>query len=203
MNIRADVSAKVWRSLIFTIAFLSLLAIPGSAQLHRLNAMPVVTASTVSPQLPNGVKIASSVSLDGQPITHMYTQWESGRTYLYIEHGRESLTTVDVTKTTKPQIVSHAPAKITPAQYEELAEGGTVQVSPLWQVNAVIDNLGGRGVLSVLNSSDPADEKLLQALGPDYSNLACRDNRLVFFASPSQLLIVQDKRLAAIDRTID
>jgi hypothetical protein len=133
----------------------------------------------------------------------MYTQWEYGRTYLYIEHGRQSLTTVDVTKKRNPQIVNHTPGRVEPLRYKELAEGGTIQVSPLWHVNAGSDNLGGREKCSVLESSDPDDAKLLQAFGLGYSNLADRDDRLVYFASPSQLLILQDKRFTAIDYTVD
>jgi hypothetical protein len=70
-------------------------------------------------------------------------------------------------------------------------------------VNAGIDNLGGRGVLSILESGDPADVDLLNAFGPEYSNLADRDDRVVYFASPSQLLILQDKRFTVIDYTVD
>ena len=47
---------------------------------------------------------------------------------------------------------------------------------------------------SVLEVSDPKDANLLGALGPEYSNLADRDRRLVYFASPSQLLVIQDNR---------
>ena len=31
------------------------------------------------------------------------TQWEYGRTYLYIEHGQRSLTTVDITEKRNPR----------------------------------------------------------------------------------------------------
>jgi hypothetical protein len=51
---------------------------------------------------------------EGQPVTRMYTQWEYGRTYLYIEHGREQLTTVDVTKKQHPKVVNHEPAQVQP-----------------------------------------------------------------------------------------
>lgn len=185
------------------VLFLSLATGSGFAQVHIVNALPAVAATTENIQLPKGVKILGQVDLDGRPVTRMYTQWEYGRTYLYIEHGGgEPLTAVDVTKKWNPQIANHTPGKVTPARYEELAEGGTIQISPLWHVNTGIDNLGGRGTLSVLNSSDPVDAALLRAFEARYSNLADRDGRLVYFASPSQLLIVQDKRFLAIDFTV-
>ena len=189
-------------SLVATGVVLLSLAAPGFTQMHMLNAVPAA-ATTGNVQLPKGVQVVGHVPLDGRPVTRMYTQWEYGRTYLYIEHGRQSLTTVDVTKKRNPQIVSHRPGKVEPLRYKELAEGGTIQVSPLWHVNAGIDNLGGHGMCSVLGSSDPEDAKLLQTFGLRYSNLADRDDRLVYFASPSQLLILQDKRFTAIDYTLD
>jgi hypothetical protein len=64
---------------------------------------------------------------------------------------------------------------------------------------ACIDNVGGREMYSILESLDPDDAKLLEALGPQYSNPADRDRRLVYFTSPSQLVVVQDNRLIAID----
>ena len=134
-------------------------------------------------QLPKGVEVIGRVALNGQPVIRMYTQWEYGRTYLYIEHGRQSLTAVDITQKRNPQIVNHAPEKITPVRYEDLADGGTIQISPLWNVNAGIDSLGGRGMLSILHSGDPADAEVLNAFGPGYNNLADRDDRLVYFAS--------------------
>ena len=66
-------------------------------------------------------------------------------------------------------------------------------------MNAGYDNLGGRGMLGTLDNSNPDEAKLLQAIGTGYSNLADRDSRLVYFVSPSQLLIVQDNRMTAID----
>ena len=92
-------------------------------------------------------------------------QWEYGRTYLYIEHDRQSMTTVDVTRKQKPQLVHHAPAQVEPARYEDLAEGGTLDVSPPWHVNAGIDNVGGRGMFSILEARDVDDAELLQAFG--------------------------------------
>ena len=198
----ATISNRI--SLVATgVLLLSLAAAPGFTQMHMLNAVPAVATTTGNVQLPKGVQVVGRVPLDGQPITRMYTQWEYGRTYLYIEHGRQLLTTVDVTKKRNPQVVTHAPGTVEPLRYEELADGGTIQVSSLWHVNAGIDNLGGRGALSILKSGDPADADLLNAFGPEYSNLADRDDRVVYFASPSQLLILQDKRFTAIDYTVD
>jgi hypothetical protein len=197
----ANVTDRI--SLIAASVLLLVLAAPGFAQTHIVNAFPAAAASTANKQLPNGVKIIARVQLEGQPVTRMYTQWEYGRTYLYIEHGQQSLTTVDVSKKRSPQIANHAPGRVEPERYEQLAEGGTILVSPMWHVNAGIDNLGGRGMLSILQSGDPADAKLLEAFGPGYCNLADRDHRLVYFASPSQLLVVQDNRMTAIDYTFD
>lgn len=187
-------------SLVTSVLFLSLAA-PGFAQTHIVNALPAVAASTADTQLPKGVKVVARVSLDGRPVTRMYTQWEYGRTYLYIEHGRQPLTAVDVTNKGNPQVVNHTPGKAEPQRYQELAEGGTIQVSPLWNVNPGIDNVGGRGMRSILENSDPEDAKLLQTFGPAYNDLPDRDRRLVYFASASQLLIVQDNRLTLIDYT--
>ena len=78
-------------------------------------------ASSSSPQAPKGVKVLARVPLDGLPVTRMYTQWEHGRPYLYVEHGGRQLTTVDVTKKQNPQLVDHEPAMIQPRRYEELA----------------------------------------------------------------------------------
>jgi len=174
-------------------------AAPAFAQTRTVNAVPAFVVGSANPQLPKGTKVVVRIPLEGLPVTRMYTQWEHGRTYLYLEHGRQSLTTVDVTKKQNPQVVSHEPGKVVPARYEQLFEGGSIQVSPLWSVNAGIDNFGGRGMLSILDSGDPDDAKLLQAIGNGYSDLADRDRRLVYFASSSQLLIVQDNRMTAID----
>lgn len=191
------------RASLVTILFLSVANAGGFAQMHMVNALPAVAAATENTQLPKGVEVIGRVALDGQPVIRMYTQWEYGRTYLYIEHSRQSLTAVDVTQKRNPEVVNHVPAKITPVRYEELAEGGTIQISPLWNVNAGIDNLGGCGMLSILHSGDPADAEVLNAFSPEYSNLADRDDRLVYLASASQLLILRDKRLTAIDYTVN
>ena len=164
-----------------------------------IDAVPAFPVSSANPQLPKGVKVVGSIPLEGRPVTRMYNQWDHGRTYLYVEHGPQSLTAVDVSKKHNPQIVVHEPARIEPARYEQLFEGGTIQVLPFWSVNAGYDNLGGRGMLGTLDNSNPDEAKLLQAIGTGYSNLADRDSRLVYFVSPSQLLIVQDNRMTAID----
>ena len=169
------------------------LAFPASAQTNLLNVLPAIAVSSSSSQLPKGVKIVARVALEGMPVTGMYTQREYGRTYLYIEHGQQSITTVDITKKRNPRLVDHEPAKVDPVVYEELFEGGTIEVSRR-HVFGDLDNRGGGKMQDVLNSDDPQDAKLLQALGPRNSNLADRDSRLVYFASPSQLLIVQDNR---------
>ena len=181
------------------VFFLSVAA-PAVSQTRVVNAAFGVTSA--SPQAPKGVKVLARVPLDGLPVTRMFTQWESGRTYLYIEHGGQALTTVDVTKKKNPQVVNHEPGNVEPKRYEELAEaGGSIEVSPQWHVNAGVDNslVGGRGMFSTLESGDPDDAPLLQAFGRDSSNLADRDRHLIFFASETQLLIVEDGRWKGID----
>jgi hypothetical protein len=182
------------------VLFLSLAA-PASSQTRVANA--ALAASSASSQAPKGVKVLARVPLDGLPVTGMYTQWEYGRTYLYIEHGRQQSTAVDVTKKQNPQVVDHEPAKVEPKQYEELAEGGSIEVSPLWHVNPGFDNVGGRGMFSILESGDLDDARLLQAFGRESSNLADLDCHLIFFASSTQLVIVEDGRWKGMDYTIN
>ena len=191
------------------LVFLSLAA-PAFSQTSVMNAAFGVASTGVastSPQAPKGVNVLARVPLDGLPVTRMFTQWEYGRTYLYIEHGGQPLTTVDVTKKKNPQVVNHEPGKVEPKRYAEIggADGGTIEVSPQWHVNAGVDNslVGGRGMFSMLESSDPDDAPLLQAFGRESSNLADRDRRLIFFASPTQLLIVEDGRWKRINYTAD
>ena len=197
------VKTKVFATLsdgIVWIAVVScLLSIPAFAQTRIMNAAPAFAIGSASPEMPSGTKVVTRVALNGQPVTRMYTQLEYGRTYLYIEHAGQPLTTVDISKKKNPQVVNHAPGNIEPTVYEQLFEGGSIAVTPRQEVSAGIDNLGGRGLRSILESSNPDDAKLLQAFGPAYANLACRDRRLVFFASPSQLVVVQDNRMTAID----
>jgi hypothetical protein len=52
---------------------------------------------------------------------------------------------------------------------------------------------------SALERDDANDAKLLGAFGQGYVNLADRDRQWVYFASPSQLLVVQDNRMREID----
>jgi hypothetical protein len=185
---------------IMGIAALSLLLVrPMSAQIRFMNAVPAGAVSSVNPELPRGTKIISHVSLNGASVTRMYTQLEYGRTYLYIEHGRYALTTVDISNKQNPHVVKHAPENIDPVVYQQLFEGGSIEVSPSPKFQAGIDSAGGRGMRSVLESGDPSDAKLLGAFGRGYVNLADRDRRLVYFASPSQLLVVQDNRMTEID----
>jgi len=66
-----------------------------------------------------------------------------------------------------------------------------------------VDNVGGRGTFSILESANPDDVPLLQAFGRESSNLADRDRNLIFFASPAQLLIVEDVRWNGVDYTIN
>jgi hypothetical protein len=187
------------RALVF---FLSL-AVPAFSQTRVMNALPAAAVFWANTQVPKGVKVLAQVPLDGLPVTRMYTQWEYGRTYLYIEQGRQQLTTVDVTRKQSPQVVNHEPATVEHSWYQELAEGGTIEVSPSRHVNAGVDNVGGRGMFSILENNNPDDAALLQAFGHEGSNLADRDRRLIFFASHTQLLIVEDGRWKGMDYTIN
>ena len=62
-----------------------------------------------------------------------------------------------------------------------------------------MSSAGGRGMRSVLERGDASDAKLLGVFGQGYVNLAACDRQLVYFASPSQLLVVQDNRMRGID----
>jgi hypothetical protein len=99
------------------------LAATAIAQPSVVNAIPAAALSFASAQAPKGVKVLARVSLDGQPVTRMYTQWASGRTYLYIENGREQLITVDVTKKQHPKVVNHDPAQVQPHDTNNLLKG--------------------------------------------------------------------------------
>jgi hypothetical protein len=180
------------------VFFLSLAA-PAVSQTNLVNAVPGAAVSSASTPVPKGVKVLAQVPLPGLPVTRMYTQWESGRNFLYIEHGSEPITTLDVTKKRNPQVVNHEPALVEPRQYEQLAEGAEIIVAPPVRVVPGADNLGRRGMPSILESRNAADAPLLQAFGRDSSNLADRDRNLIFFASPTQLVIVEDHRLYGMD----
>jgi hypothetical protein len=175
--------------------FCTSLTLPAFAQVAPVDMLPAVAMSSSIAPLPNGVKILARVPLEGTPVTRMYTQREYGHTFLYIEHGPQSLTTVDVTKKRTPRIVEHRPAQVEPVRYELLSEGGSMENWPR-HVTAGVDNLGIFN--SVLESSDPNDAKLLQVFAEN-TNLVDRDSRLVYFASRSQLLIVQDNRPTRFD----
>jgi len=174
------------------------LTLPALGQVSRMDMFPAAAVSSPSASLPEGVKLLARVPLQGMPITRMYTQREHRHTFLYIEHGPQALTTVDVTKKQSPRIVEHEPAKVEGVRYEPLSEGGTIENWPR-HVTAGVDNLGSRR--SVLQSSDPKDAKLLQAFVAEITNLVDRDGRLVYFASRSQLLIIQDDRWSPFDLT--
>ena len=169
-----------------------------SATTPAISQTRVVDAAVAAPsaglQAPKGVKVLARVPLDGVPVTRMYTQWESGRTYLYLEHTPQQIVAVDITKKNNPLIVDHAPGKIESVRYQELFEGGTIEVSSIWHVHAGVDNIGGRGILSVLQSSHSDDAQLLQAFGSEDNNLVEPCRNLVFFASPARLLVIEDAR---------
>jgi len=170
------------------------------SQTRLVSAASAGAVSSTSGAMPRGVKVLAQVPLDGQPVTRMYTQWERGHTYLYMEHGGVQLTAVDVTKKRNPQIVDHEPAKVEAAK-SQLAEGGTLEVSPP-NVIAEFDNVGGRGMLAIVQSDNPEDAQLLQAFGSDSSNLVDRDRNLIFFASSTRLVILEDSRWRGVDYNI-
>jgi len=70
-------------------------------------------------------------------------------------------------------------------------------------VRAGVDNVRDRGKLSILQPDDPRDAQLLRFFGYNASNLADRDRRLIFFASPTRLLIVEDERWYGVDYTVN
>jgi hypothetical protein len=197
------IGGQVAKIVVRTLACSLLLATPVFSQLRAVNAVPAGAVTFARVPAPNGVKVLARVPLNGQPVTRLYTQFEYGRTYLYIEPGQTQLTTVDVTKKQNPKVVDHSPAKAQPTRYQELAEGGTIEVSSPWQVNPGFDSVGKRGVFSVLASTDPNDAPPLQAFGRQSVNLADRDRHLIFFASPVQLLIVEDDRWKGMDYEIN
>ena len=49
---------------------------PAFAQAQFEKAVPVFAVSAAGPQLPSGTRLVARVALDGQPITHIYTQSE-------------------------------------------------------------------------------------------------------------------------------
>jgi hypothetical protein len=180
------------------LAFFLSAATPAISQTRVVDA--AVASSSPRLQAPKGVKVLARVPSDGFSVTRMYTQSEYGRTYLYLEHGPQQITAVDITKKNGSLIVDHAPGKVEPERYQELFEGGTIEVSPTWHVRTGVDSIGGRGILSVLQSSRSDDVQLLQAFGSDDNNLVEPCRNLVFFASPARLLVIEDARGKGNDR---
>lgn len=180
------------------ILFLSL-EFSMSSPAHAMNIEPAGAVSSVNVALPQGVKVLAQVPLQGSPTTGMYTQWEHGRTYLYVEQGREQLTTVDITKKQHVQVVNHQPGTVSATLSAERVEGGPLDVSPPNGAIAGVDNLRDHGTLSVLQVNDPHDAQLLRLFGGDSSNLVDRDRHLIFFASPTRLLVVEDARWYGVD----
>jgi hypothetical protein len=200
MNMRLFVALGDRFAKLVALVFCTSLIVPAFAQVGSFSLLPAAAESSSIAPLPQGVKVLARVPLQGTPITRMFTQREYGHTFLYIEHGQQPLTTVDVTNKRNPRIVEHQPGKIEPVRYEALSEGGSMEIWPQ-HVRAGVDNRGGRGTTSVLESSDPNDAKLLRAFVGENANLVDRDYRLVYFASKSQLFIVQDNRWTAYDLT--
>jgi hypothetical protein len=190
-----------WFAKLVPLFFCASLTIPAFAQVVSKDMFAAPAVSSAIVPLPNGVKVLARVALQGTPITRMYTQREYGHTFLYIEHGQQPLTTVDISKKRNPRVVEHPPAQVEPVRYEALSEGGSMEIWPR-HVMAGVDTDGGHGTFSsVLESSDAEDARLLQTFVAENSNLVDRDSQLVYFASPSQLFIVQDNRPAAFDLT--
>lgn len=159
-----------------------------------INAAPTGATSSLNVGLPPGIKVVAQLPLQGPPATHMYTQWEHGKTYWYVEQGSVQLTTVDITKTRYPRVVSHQPEAVSTAQNLIVAEGGPLEVSRPQGAIAGVDNVRDSGTFSVLQPDDPEDAQLLRLFGRQTSNLVDRDHHLVFFASATRLLIVEDAR---------
>jgi len=198
---RLFVALDDWFAKLVPLFFCASLTIPAFAQVapRDMFAAPAVSSAIVP--LPHGVKVLARVHLQGTPITRMYTQREYGHTFLYIEHGQQSLTSVDISKKRNPRIVEHQPAQVEPVRYEALSEGGSLEIWPR-HVMAGVDTHAGHGTFSnVLESSDPSDARLLQTFVSENTNLVDRDSELVYFASPSQLFIVQDNRPTSFDLT--
>src|SRR5215467_7037708 len=51
-------------------------------------------------------------------------------------------------------LLSELPSWAEPVVYEQLFEGGSIEVSPSWKIQAGIDSAGGRGMRSVLESRE-------------------------------------------------
>ena len=108
-------------ALIIGICLLAAPVVAASAQVRSSRVYRTIAVSSANPELPKGLRLIARVPLQGQPITRMYTQSEYGHSYLYLEHGQESVTSMDVSNKRIPQIVDHQPGRMEPAQYEQLA----------------------------------------------------------------------------------
>lgn len=166
-----------------------------------ISAAPPGATSPLSVALPAGVTVLAQIPLQGPPTTRMYTQWEHGRTYLYVEQGSLQLTTVDITKARSPRVVSHQPAATSNTPKLIAADGGPLDITAPNSAVAGVDNVQDRGTLSVLQADNPEDAQLIRRFGRESSNLVDRDHHLVFFASASRLLIVEDARWNGMNYT--
>jgi len=167
-----------------------------------MNLDPTGAVSSVNVPAPPRVKILAQIPLRGLSPTRMYTQWEYGRTYLYIEQGDKQLTSIDITRKQILRVVDHHPEQPIAPQLES-ADGGSIEMFRQPGVRAGVDNVRDRGKLSILQPDDPRDAQLLRFFGYNASNLADRDRRLIFFASPTRLLIVEDERWYGVDYTVN
>jgi hypothetical protein len=130
-----------------------------------INAAPAGATSTLNRGLPPGIKVLAQLPLEGPLATGMYTQWEHGRTYLYVEQGNLKLTTVDITKRRNPKVVNHQPEPVCRTQNLIAAEGGPLERTAPNRAVAGVANVKDRGTLSVLRVDDPEDAQLLRLFG--------------------------------------
>ena len=184
--------------LLSIIAIVSSAFSPGLA----LSGEPGGAISLQNVTVPQGVKILAQVPLQGPWASHMFTQWEHGRTYLYVEQGGEQITAIDITKKSDLRVVAHPPEPVAPTHYEP-ADGGPIEVMTQNAVTAGINNGKNASTLAVLQADDPRDAQLLRLFGYDSSNLVDRDRRLVFFASPTRLLVLGDNRWYGVDYSVN
>ena len=182
------------------VLFLSL-ELGASSQGLAMNYDPAGAISTGNVLAPEGVKVLAQLPLQGPPATRMYIQWEHGSTYLYIEQSGK-LTAIDISKKQSLRVVNHQPEAVITPCYEE-ADGGPIELPSANAARIVVDNATDRGTLSVLQANDPRDAQLLRFFGYNTSNLVDRDRHLIFFASPTRLLILQDGRWYGADYSIN
>src|SRR5215469_5307166 len=135
MNMRLFVALGDRFAKLVALVFCTSLIVPAFAQVGSFSLLPAAAASSSMPPLPEGVKVLARVPLQGTPITRMFTQREYGHTFLYIEHGQQRLTTVDVTKKRNPRIVEHQPGKVEPVRYEALSEGDEMEIWPQYVIS--------------------------------------------------------------------